>query len=244
MHHPRLGPARPALASVMLACAAPACSDNLTAAQGDDVTTTAPSGQVVEVDTLDELIAAAAGQAGEIVDDTEIRYVDGSDTISIGGLDVVWPLLGERRYSTAAGNFTVPPSWPTLDLVQLDSEGESFENPVIGVGVFAQTTLVSEPDSRQRMFDEAWRVARHTDSDVIHRSETVSLSTGVTCWAEIRHGQVGERPNPRHHAVVLIAGEGIASSGIVIWAASSYTELPADTGALVEAVCGARPGGL
>jgi len=75
-------------------------------------------------------------------------------------------------------------------------------------------------------------------------SEITNDDTGVSCWTEVRYGRNDPGFHDSFQSVVLFAGPEIASSGVIMWGSSEYTEIAADTGELVEAVCGTRPDGL
>ena len=178
-----------------------------------------------------------ASLGGPTVADPAIRH-DGA-SVSIGGLELTCPLLVD--YEAGATNITVPPSWPTLVIAELDHR-RMASAPTFGLAVFKQTMLVTSDDTRAPLVDHAFRVARHDHSPVMHAS--VTTSAGVTCWMEMRHGKRRSGLGPSHRAVLLFAGPGIASSGVIVWAPPSVADVPAIAGALVESACGHRPQGL
>lgn len=84
-------------------------------------------GQVVELESVDSLAEMLSSLGGPTVDDTEIRYTDGKGVVSVGGLQISMPILEDLDYYDRNGrNITVPPSWPTLDFVQLTSPADNF----------------------------------------------------------------------------------------------------------------------
>lgn len=194
-------------------------------------------------DPLGTLGQALSSVGGEIVDDTEIRYVDGAGVIGLGGLEIEMPILAELDYYVDDFNLTVPPSWPTLRIAELLSVVDPSTAPNIGVALFAQTRMVTDESSRRGLLDVSAEVGRHADSDVIHESETVASDGAVTCWTEVRFGSPRAGLPSSHYATVLFAGPGLASS--IIWAPGGvFAEIPQVVGDLVESVCGARPDGL
>ena len=95
---------------------------------------------------------------GPTVTDVGIR-VDGP-TLSVGGLTIAWLELVD--YHDRGTNITVPPTWPTLRVVQLD-HARATSAATFGVAVFKQTTLLDRADARGVLVDHAFRVARHQD---------------------------------------------------------------------------------
>lgn len=193
----------------------------------------------VEADSLDDL-------DGETVAETDIEYRDGEGALMLGALAVEMPILRELDYyfDSEGRNVTVPPTWLTLDKMQLHSDQDPFGNPTIGLAVFGQTTMTTDDACRREVLDAYWTVARFTEAEVIHESETTHSETDVTCWTEVRFGQVRSGFDPEHQSVTLFGGPGVASSAIIMWAPASYTDIPRVTGDLVESVCGTRPDGL
>ena len=155
------------------------------------------------------------------------------------------PILQELDYTTSeARNITVPPSWPTLSQAELVSDADPFANPTFGAAVLAQTTLVTEDDSREQLIESVFEISGLEDQEIVHDSATTDDEGGLTCWAHVRLGRPRPAVAPEHEAVVLFAGPEIASSGLIITAPGSFTDIPTVTGDLVESVCGTRPEGV
>lgn len=165
-------------------------------------------------DPLSTLSEALDSAGGPVVAETDIVFVEGSDTVRVGGLDITLPLL-TSYYEPGGRNITVPPSWPVLNDTEI-WEHDAELMATIGLAVFKQTTLVTEDDSRERLVSDGFGVANHQDSEVVHQSVVTNPESGVTCWTEVRFGRTREFFDPSYQSVVLFAGPGIASSGMIV----------------------------
>lgn len=226
-----------AFAAATMVAAAAGCAGEGAAGIGEEGAIVESDGSAVPVESLFEVLDSVAGPT---VADTEVVFVEGDDTITVGGLPVTLALLADYY---EVDNITVPPTWPTLDVVQLFRYDVSSA-AVFGLAVLAQTTLVTDESARAGLVEDGFAVARHQDSAVVHRSESTNPDSGVTCWVELRYGKRRAGFDPSHQAVLLFAGPGIASSGIIVWGPPSFTGVPGIVGDLVEAVCASRPDGL
>jgi hypothetical protein len=175
-----------------------------------------------------------ADVGGPTVPDTTIRYA--GDAVSLGGLTIASPAFGDH-YDRGT-NITVPPSWPSLAVVQLVHR-YATSAATFGLAVFKQTTLVTRPESRAVLVDHAFRIARHHESSVVRQSLRTDTASGVTCWTELRHGKRRAGLDPSHRAVLLFAGPGIASSGVIVWGPPSFTGVPEIVDEIVASISAA-----
>lgn len=218
--------------TVWLAAAAMTALAACGSSNGDDVNTNDL------IDQLDDL-------GGPSVDDTTINHTNGSDTITIGGLTIV-----DARFETMEffddNNIVIPPTWPTLEIEQGDADFTQPEElwPTIGLAVLAQTETVTNDTTRQQLIDDVMRLAQLDDAELVHTSTTTNADTGITCWAEIRKSEPPRTPLFEQTGVIMIAGDGIASSGITIDYFGNGANVPDAVGDLVEAACGTRPDNL
>lgn len=267
----RATPSRAFAGLVLLAVAAPACSGHRAIGQGDAVNATPAltTGQVVEVESLDSLIGAAADQAGPIVADTEIHYAEGDSELTIGGLTLEHPMFPDMFVVDLEASNPHTGTWRSVLLDHLvmggfrnrvelearaEAEGDVYipadeeRYPMLGLGVFAQTTLVTDPTSRAELFSAGFwhlELELHEDGrqfDVVHRSETTHDDGTVTCWVEARR-QIGPGYQAQQ-SIVLFAGADLASSGIILRGSASNQDYVTVAGDFVESVCGRRPEGL
>lgn len=243
--------------AVGVALALTACSSGGNDDDDTNASTSAESGapdDTVLVDgepmTIDELEATLSTLGGQTVDDLTATHHAGSDTLSVGGLEITWPRLASYVFFDSESTY-MPPAWVThTQLTGIDDRADGASANV-DVAVFAQTDVVTDAELRDELFSEAFRLYAfdgdgQLPSDVLHSSITTD-DTGRTCFTEI---QTVERLSlVTQQAVVLVAGPDIAASGYVIHGiedaeagtTSDTTEMAAE---LVEAICGTRPEGL
>lgn len=187
--------------------------------------------------TAGEIGEALDSAGGETVDDVEIVFAPGSDSLRVGGLDIA--LDGMNGYAEIGTDILLPPDWPTLSVVPL-LHADPANHPDVTVAVFAQTTLVTEADSRSALFERFWSVSQADDGETLHASTTEG--DGVTCHAEVRRraGVAGDV----EFALVLFAGPGLASSALGVFDARAVPDAGDTVAAAVESACGTRPDGL
>ena len=223
-----------------LACVAAATAVIVVSAcssDGDD------SGQ--DGGNADDLVDAAFDQldevSGEVVDDTDIVFDAGSDTVTIAGIELTLPDLAE--YVSTDSNFPIPPTWPTLARTTLVHSPRGSEVPEYGLAVLGQTTMATEADRRQSIVDQVWGANQMDEFPVVHDS-AVSGDDGRTCWIEVRSDPLVLDDYEGTISLVIAAGSGIASFGVAVDNGNPGIDGPGIAADVVEQICRTRPEGL
>ncbi len=197
----------------------------------------------VDADDLEQTLSSLGGQT---VNDTTIDYTDGTDTISVGGLKLTMPTLTGYAKLDSRDTYT-PPGWPTLNKIMLITVDDDNQNqPTLTWSVMSQTELVTDDTNRARLNDQYQTLMERVVNDItiIHDSHTTNTDNTIHCWTTIWAGEsrIGGNLN---RGTVFIAGDNIASSGLVIVGlAADDPSARTTAGDAVESACGTRPNGL